>query len=177
MLALSVPGGVQQWAPLPRVPNLPLPGLPLGSHDDMTACRHTAVIQSAKVQVLLVHRFRAGLRSTNQRVSRHRCDKTGALLRQNGLSFATKRVERCDKMGASGSNATKRVPRPGCDKTGARAFGKPRARGSYGRDRGLPAVSSISVSGNPDVEAGGHCDKMGVWKTRHESSACRNVAE
>ena len=38
------------------------------------------------------------------------CDKTGASMRQNGLSIATKWVKRCDIMGA---------PREHCDKTGA----------------------------------------------------------
>jgi hypothetical protein len=62
-----------------------------------------------KVQVLLIHRFRAGNRLENQVVDRTQCDKTGAILRQNGFSVATKWVGSCDKTGAPGRDATKGV--------------------------------------------------------------------
>ena len=63
-----------------------------------------------KVQVLLVHRFKGKIPQWNQWLIWLRCDKTGASMRQNGLSIATKWVKHCDITGA---------PREHCDKTGA----------------------------------------------------------
>jgi hypothetical protein len=99
--------------------------------------------------------------SSNQSVGSHQCDETGALLRQNRSSVRQ----------TGWTNATKRVPRERCDKTGA--FG--RRCDKTGADRILPTVRHRFPARRPcfqpldlraKLRAGPlwreHCDKGGA---------------